>query len=92
MVTAALMSRCPVVEVEDEAIHHYWIQAPWLQQSPRVFFKEQFGYFTDSQLRECAWLDLRAGNSLKLPYLGYLELDITILGKCVTRRGVGGEG
>lgn len=25
------------------------------------------------------WLDLRVGNGLELPYLGYLKLDITIL-------------
>lgn len=41
----------------------------------RSFFRKHFGHLTDAPLRDCAWLDLRAGNGLELPYLGYLELD-----------------
>lgn len=45
------------------------------------FVNKNFGHFTDAQLPDCSWLDLRAGN-------GSLELDITVLGKCVTHGGV----
>lgn len=89
-VMSVLVGKCPVVEVKMGEI----VVPSLLDTGSNVttitesFFKKHFGYLTDAQLRDCAWLDLRAGNGLELPYLGYLELDITILGKCVTRRGV----
>ncbi|KAL2098255.1 hypothetical protein ACEWY4_007462 [Coilia grayii] len=39
-------------------------------------------------LKQCNWLQLRAANGLALPYLGYLELDILVLGKSLRRMGV----
>ncbi|XP_028284736.1 uncharacterized protein LOC114450667 isoform X2 [Parambassis ranga] len=90
VVTAALMGRCPVVEVGmgGVVVPSLLDTGSMVTTITESFFKEHFGHLTDSQLRECAWLDLRAGNGLKLPYLGYLELAITILGKCVPRKGV----
>ncbi|XP_028284738.1 uncharacterized protein LOC114450669 isoform X1 [Parambassis ranga] len=84
------MGRCPVVEVGmgGVVVPSLLDTGSMVTTITESFFKEHFGHLTDSQLRECAWLDLRAGNGLKLPYLGYLELAITILGKCVPRKGV----
>lgn len=39
-------------------------------------------------LQECGWLGLKAANGLKIPYLGYIELGITIYGKCMPCRGI----
>lgn len=87
---ATLVSKCPVVEVKMGEI-----MVPALLDTGSMvttitesFFNKNFGHLSDAQLKECAWLDLRAGNGLELPYLGYLELDVTILGKCMPRRGV----
>lgn len=89
-VMSTLVGKCPVVEVKMGGI----VVPSLLDTGSMVttitesFFKKHFGHLTDSQLHDCAWLDLRAGNGLELPYCGYLELDITILGKCVAHRGV----
>lgn len=52
------------------------------------FFKRHFQSGDDGQLQKCNWLQLRAANGLEIPYLGYLELDITVLGKVLPGMGV----
>lgn len=52
------------------------------------FFNYHFQSWGDQGLQECSWLQLRAANGLELPYLGYLELDILVLGKLLRRMGV----
>lgn len=32
-------------------------------------------------LNECGWLVLKAANGLDIPYVGYLELDVVVMGK-----------
>lgn len=51
-------------------------------------FKEKFSHQNNGKLKDCGWLGLKAANGLKIPYLGYIELDITILGNCLPARGV----
>eukprot|EP00064_Thunnus_orientalis_P011317 superscaffoldBa00001625_g11347 len=36
--------------------------------------------------RSCCWLQLRAANGLEIPYVGYVELDVTVFGKAVPQR------
>lgn len=38
--------------------------------------------------RSCRWLQLCAANGLEIPYVGYVELDMEVLGKVIPRRGV----
>lgn len=90
VVMSTLVGKCPVVEVQmgGVVVPSLLDTGSMVTTITESFFKKHFGHLTDSQLHDCAWLDLRAGNGLKLPYCGYLELDITILGKCVAHRGV----
>lgn len=39
-------------------------------------------------MKDCNWLGLKAANGLNIPYLGYVELDMHILGVSLPRRGV----
>lgn len=89
-VMSALVSECLLVEVKmgEFVVPSLLHTGSMVTTITKSFFKDHFGNLTDDQLCDCAWLDLRAGNGLKLPYLGCLELDITILGKCVAYRGV----
>ena len=48
------------------------------------FFKQNF----QGKLKSCHWLELRAANGLEIPYLGYLEPDVEVLGCIIPRRGV----
>lgn len=52
------------------------------------FFKKEFSHLTKDKLKDCGWLGLKAANGLKIPYLGYVELDVMILGICLPGRGV----
>ena len=52
------------------------------------FFRQNFQSWGPERLQSCGWLQLKAANHLSIPHLGYLELDIQILGRVVPRRGV----
>lgn len=45
------------------------------------FFSEHFAPWGQDRLQSCHWLQLRAANGLAIPYIGYLELDVTLCGK-----------
>ncbi|KAL6462534.1 hypothetical protein MHYP_G00289560 [Metynnis hypsauchen] len=39
------------------------------------------------KLQFCLWLQLRAANGLEIPYVGYVELPVEVLGKLIPDRG-----
>lgn len=51
-------------------------------------FRNNFSHLSDEKLKDCGWLGLKAANGLQIPYSGYIELDVTILGIHLPRRGV----
>lgn len=52
------------------------------------FFQEHFQALGQDQLRSCGWLQLKAANGLDIPYRGYFELDIEVLGKVLPSIGI----
>ena len=42
----------------------------------------------DVDLESCGWLKLTAANGLSIPYVGYVELDVTCMGRTIPRRGI----
>ena len=38
--------------------------------------------------RSCRWLQFHAANGLEIPYLGYVELDVEVLGKVIQQLGM----
>lgn len=52
------------------------------------FFQEHFAPWDQDRLRSCHWLQLRAANGLAIPYVGYLELDVTLCEKEMSRCGI----
>lgn len=52
------------------------------------FFRHQFEPWGQERLQSCQWLQLRAANGLAIPYVGYLELDVTLCGKTIPRCGI----
>ncbi|XP_076848812.1 uncharacterized protein LOC143496528 [Brachyhypopomus gauderio] len=47
------------------------------------FFRQHI----QGDLHSCQWLQLRAANGLEIPYVGYVELTVDVLGKSIPRRG-----
>lgn len=52
------------------------------------FFVQHFEPWGSEKLHSCNWLRLSAANGLAIPYVGYLELDVQLCGKVVSKRGV----
>ncbi len=85
-----LVGSCPVVEVDMGGIKVSCLldTGSMVTTICESFFKRHFQSWDDRQLQKCNWLQLRAANGLEIPYLGYLELDITVLGKVIPGMGV----
>ncbi|XP_013856495.1 uncharacterized protein LOC106512418, partial [Austrofundulus limnaeus] len=52
------------------------------------FFRQHMESWGLEHLQSCHWLELRAANGLKIPYVGYLELDVQLCGKLIPNCGV----
>ena len=52
------------------------------------FFLEYFAPWGHDRLQSCHWLQLRAANGLAIPYIGYLELEVTLCGKVFQGCGI----
>ena len=55
---------------------------------PRKFFLRNLKGGNWGEIHPCGWLQLRAANGLPIPYVGYVEFDIQVLGKHIPKRGV----
>lgn len=49
------------------------------------FFQKHFLHL---QKRQCNWLGLKAANGLDIPYTGYIEMDVVVLGQHIPGRGI----
>ncbi|XP_077947560.1 uncharacterized protein LOC144388873 isoform X1 [Gasterosteus aculeatus] len=48
------------------------------------FFHQHF----DNSPQACQWLQLTAANGLSIPYVGYVELDVSVMGTVIPKRGI----
>lgn len=46
-------------------------------------FKEKFEPWGSDKLKSYNWLQLTAANGLDIPYVGYFELDVEVLGNVI---------
>lgn len=60
----------------------YWING--VHGGREFFFFQHFG----EQLHSCNWLQLKAANGLDIPYLGYAEVNVEVLGKAIPNKGI----
>jgi len=52
------------------------------------FYVKNIEPWGEEKLQSCNWLRLKAANGLNIPYVGYLELDVELCDKVITKRGV----
>lgn len=85
-----LIGSCPVVEVEMGGVKVKCLldTGSMVTTITESLFKESFQHWGAPRLRSCGWLALKAANGLDIPYVGYLELDIRVLGRTIPGRGV----
>ncbi|KAK0150653.1 hypothetical protein N1851_008246 [Merluccius polli] len=82
-----LVGKCPVLEVCMGGV-----MVPCLIDTGSMvttvtesFFNRHFSHL---QKKGCNWLGLKAANGLDIPYTGYIELDIFVLGQRILGRGI----
>lgn len=52
------------------------------------FFVKHFQQLGADTLKKCSWLQLKAANGLEIPYVGYFETDLTVLGQILLGQGI----
>lgn len=89
-VYGCLVGQSPVVEVKMGGVNVNCLldTGSMVTTVTETFFKQNFECFGPQKLKMCNWLALRAANGLAIPYLGYIEVDIEVLGKVILKRGV----
>lgn len=86
----SLVGKCPVVEVKMGGVKVKCLldTGSMVTTITESFFKEVFQHWGAPKLKSCGWLALKAANGLDIPYVGYLELDVQVLGRILLGRGV----
>lgn len=84
-----LIGQCPVVQVEmgGKVVACLLDTGSMVSTITEHFFWENF-QSSEESLKPCSWLQLRAANGYEIPYSGYLELDVTVLGKTSPNMGI----
>lgn len=82
---ASLVAQCPKVAVRVGGVVVNCLLDTGSMVSTLVesFFVQHF----KDKLQQCNWLQLRAANGLDIPYTGYAELTVEVLGKVIPQRG-----
>ena len=82
-----LVKTCPVLSVSmgDVTVPCLIDTGSMVTTITESFFRKHFHHL---QTRDCRWLGLKAANGLDIPYIGYIELDVRVLGQCIPGRGI----
>lgn len=89
-VLSQLIGQCPVVQVKfGEVITPSLLDTgSMVSMITEGFFESNFSAHVKEQLQPCSWLSLKAANGSEIPYCGYLELDVEVLGKVLPKMGI----
>ncbi|KAK0138619.1 hypothetical protein N1851_024847 [Merluccius polli] len=88
--TSQLIGRCPLVKAQigGVAVTCLLDTGSMVTTITQTFFEQQLYPHLQIGLQPCSWLTLKAANGLEIPYLGYLELDVHLLGRTLPRMGI----
>ncbi|KAI7789405.1 hypothetical protein IRJ41_007459 [Triplophysa rosa] len=76
-VVQRLIGKCPTVTVQI-----------WGVPVSFFFFFQHFQQLAPDVLKKCGWLQLKAANGLDIPYVGYFETDVNVLGRILSKQGI----
>ena len=84
-----LIGQCPVVHISmgGEVVPCLLDTGSMVSTITETFFLENFQSCNES-LKPCNWLQLQAANGYEIPYSGYVELDVVVLGKTFPSMGI----
>ena len=78
-----LVGSCPVLNVNmaNVSVPYLVVTGSMVSTITETFFFLQ--NFSHVSSKECEWLGLKAAHGLDIPYVGYFEVDVTVLGQCI---------
>lgn len=80
---SSLLGQCPKIAVRVGVVVNYLLDTGSMVSTiVESFFVQHF----QDNLQHCHWLQLRAANGLEIPYTGYVELTVEVLGKVIPQR------
>ena len=89
-VPPTLIGDCPTITIDI-----YGVPTPFLLDTgsmvttlSEAYYSQYIQPHAQTPLKNCDWLQLTAANGLAIPYCGYAELDLTVLGRCWPNMGV----
>lgn len=85
-----LIGQCPIVEVCFGGVKTPCLldTGSMVSMVAESFFEFAFPLHIRECLKPCSWLRLKAANGLDIPYCGYLELEVEVLGKILPKMGI----
>ena len=88
--TSHLIGNCPIIDVRLEGVTTRCLldTGSMVTTVTERFFRQFVQPHIRKEMQACDWLQLKAANGLAIPYLGYLELDLEVLGKVLPKIGV----
>ena len=86
----ALIGQCPTITVQVQGIPTTFLldTGSMVTTLGEGYFKQHLQAHLKTPVQNCDWLHLTAANGLTIPYLGYVEMDMTVLGKTWPQMGV----
>ncbi|KAL2085708.1 hypothetical protein ACEWY4_019028 [Coilia grayii] len=88
--TTRLIGNCPVIDISLGGVLTRCLldTGSMVTTVTESFFRQQVEPQIREKMQSCDWLQLKAANGLAIPYLGYIELDLEVLGKLLPKIGV----
>lgn len=85
-----LIGRCPVVEAQFRGVTVACLldTGSMVTTITQQFYEQHLHPRLQLGLQPCSWLTLKAANGLEISYLGYLDLDVHLLGRTLPRMGI----
>nr|XP_055035571.1 uncharacterized protein LOC129423357 [Misgurnus anguillicaudatus] len=85
-----LVGKCPIVTVHMGGVEISCLldTGSMVTTVTESFFENHFQQLGVDVLKKCSWLQLKAANGLEIPYVGYFEVDVTVLGQTLPRQGI----
>lgn len=87
---AHLIGSCPVIDIRLGGVFTRCLldTGSMVTTVTESFFRQYVQPQTNETMQPCEWLRLKAANGLAIPYLGYIELDLEVLGKVLPKIAV----
>lgn len=89
-VVQRLIGKCPTVTIQMGSVPVLCLldTGSMVTTITESCFDQHFRQLAPDTLKNCGWLQLKAANGLDIPYVGYFETDVNVLGKIISKQGV----